>query len=94
LRPDIKAYLTENKDKFAQPDEAGQTVRIDSFGDSTINLLINCFTRTIDYEEWMTIKEDLAFKIREIVEEKAKASFAFPSQSIYVENFDDMGKKK
>ena len=91
---EIRNHLTTNKDKFAQSDEAGLTVRIDSFGDSTINLLINCFTRTIDYEEWMTIKEDLAFKIREIVEEKAKASFAFPSQSIYVENFDDMTKKK
>ncbi len=91
---EIKKYLVANNDQFARPDEAGQTVRIDSFGDSTINLLINCFTRTIDYEEWMTIKEALAFKIREIVEDKAKASFAFPSQSIYIENFDEMAKKK
>ena len=36
------------------------------------------------WSEWLKVKERLAISIKEIVE-KNKASFAFPSQSIYVE---------
>jgi len=39
---------------------------------------------TNDWTEWLSIKERLAITIKEIVE-KNNASFAFPSQSIYVE---------
>ena len=34
--------------------------------------------------EWLSVKERLAIEIKQIVE-KNKASFAFPSQSIYIE---------
>jgi hypothetical protein len=35
--------------------------------------------------EWLAVKVRLAYKIKEIVENE-KASFAFPSSSIYVES--------
>ena len=38
----------------------------------------------ISFEEYTKIVEKLAIEIKQIVE-KNKASFAFPSQSIYVE---------
>ena len=45
---------------------------------------VRCFTKTNEWEEWLAVKERLAIAIKKIVE-KNKASFAFPSQSIYVE---------
>ena len=47
-------------------------------------MLVQTFTITNDWAEFLKIKENLAVKIIEIVENN-KASFAFPSQSIYVE---------
>jgi MscS family membrane protein len=47
-------------------------------------MYIRCFTVTDDWDEWLKVKERLALEIKQIVE-KNNASFAFPSQSIYVE---------
>ena len=49
-------------------------------------MLIQAFTLTNDWGEYLKIKENLAVKIIEIVE-KNKAGFAFPSQSLYVETY-------
>ena len=57
---------------------------MDSFAESSIDLYIRCFTKTDDRDEWLAVKERLAIQIKQIVE-KNGASFAFPSQSIYVE---------
>ena len=38
------------------------------------------------YRESLAVKEALAMAIKEIVEEKAGSSFAFPSQSVYIES--------
>ena len=59
-------------------------VRIDKFSDSSIDIMLYCFTKTTVWGEWLAIKEQLAYKIKEIVE-AAGTSFAFPSRSIYVE---------
>ena len=48
-------------------------------------MLVQCFTKTINWDEYMEIKERLAINIKEVVESE-KAGFAFPSQSIYVES--------
>jgi len=47
-------------------------------------MYIRCFTITDDWDEWLKVKERLAIEIKQIIE-KNNASFAFPSQSIYVE---------
>ena len=47
-------------------------------------MYIRCFTKTDDWDKWLAVKERLAIQIKQIVE-KNGASFAFPSQSIYVE---------
>ena len=48
-------------------------------------MLVECFTKTSEWTKFIEIKENLAIKIKEIVEAE-KAGFAFPSQSIYVES--------
>ncbi len=84
IRDGIEAYVTETED-FAPASEVSTFVRIDSFADSSINMMLYCFTKTTNWGEWLEIKEALACKIIEIVE-GAGAGFAFPSQSVYIEH--------
>jgi MscS family membrane protein len=71
-------------DDFAQPPEVSTFMRVDSFGPSSIDFMLYCFTRTTNWGEWLAIKEELAFSLKAIVEE-AGTGFAFPSSSIYIE---------
>ena len=81
IRDEIEKYVTTHKDFKTS---LGHAVRVDKFSDSSIDMYIRCFTVTDDWDEWLAVKERLAIEIKQIVE-KNKASFAFPSQSIYVE---------
>ena len=83
IRAAIEGYLMTNE-AFVQPPAASLFVRIDAFNNSSIDLMIYCFTHTRVWGEWLVIKEELACRIKEIVEREG-AGFAFPSQSIYVE---------
>ncbi len=78
--------LIENDPKYAKNENTNYFVRIDSFSDSSIDMLVQTFTQTNDWGEYLKIKESLAVNIIEIIE-KNKAGFAFPSQSIYLESF-------
>lgn len=83
IRDEIEAYIL-NSDEFAHPPEVPTFVRVDRFGDSSIDIMVYCFTKTIVWGEWLRIKEQLAYTVKEIVL-GAGTAFAFPSQSIYVE---------
>ena len=77
----IEGFIKKNED-YKQ--DLGYAVRIDKFAESSIDMYVRCFTKTSEWEEWLAVKERLAIGIKKIVE-KNKASFAFPSRSIYVE---------
>ena len=81
VRNEIEDYIKKNED---YKPELGYAVRVDKFANSSIDMYIRCFTKTDDWNEWLVVKERLVISIKQIVE-KNKASFAFPSQSIYVE---------
>ena len=81
IRNEIEDFIKKHEDY--KPD-LGYAVRVDKFADSSIDMYVRCFTKTDDWDEWLAVKERLAISIKQIVE-KNKASFAFPSQSIYVE---------
>ncbi|AAC06958.1 mechanosensitive ion channel family protein [Aquifex aeolicus] len=59
-------------------------VYFENYGDSSLNILIQYYANTNDYEEYLKIIEDINLKIMEIVE-KNGSSFAFPSRSVYIE---------
>ena len=59
-------------------------VNFESFGDSALNIFIYTFTSTANWAKYLDIREDIHIKIMKIVEDNA-SSFAFPSQSIYIE---------
>ena len=81
IRDDIEDYI-KNYEDFNT--ELGYAVRIDKFAESSIDMYVRCFTKTNEWEKWLSVKERLAIQIKQIVE-KNGAAFAFPSQSIYVE---------
>ena len=87
IRDGIERYIHDSQE-FANPSEVSTFVRIDSFNDSSIDIMLYCFTRTTMWGEWLEIKERLAYKVKEIVE-GAGTGFAFPSRSLYLETLPD-----
>ena len=81
IRDQIENYINNSEDYNTS---VGVAVRIDKFSDSSIDMYVRCFTKTDSWNEWLSVKERLAIEIKQIVE-KNNASFAFPSQSIYIE---------
>lgn len=81
---DIADYLHASPDIETDPAKTKTFVYLDSFGSSSIDIMLYCFTKTIDWGEWLGVKEQLAYTIKDIVERHG-ASFAFPSTSLYVE---------
>ncbi len=81
IRDHIEDHINKSEDYDTN---IGVAVRIDKFSDSSIDLYIRCFTKTDSWNEMLKVKERLAIEIKQIVEGN-KASFAFPSQSIYIE---------
>lgn len=81
---DISAYVYQCGDFETDPEQTKTFVFLDSFGNSSIDIMLYCFTKTTIWGEWLQAKERLAYAIKGIVEEHG-AAFAFPSRSLYVE---------
>lgn len=60
-------------------------VYLDEFSDSSMNILVYCFTKSTNWQDWLETKEEVMHRIMEIFE-KNNIEFAFPSLSIYQED--------
>jgi MscS family membrane protein len=69
----IDLHLQTNQDTL---------VVFDAFGDSSLNIMILYYIEIVDYAIYMKIKEDINFRVMEIVLNNG-ADFAFPSRTIY-----------
>ena len=58
-------------------------VYIDEFGGSSINILVYCFSRSPDWEDWLQTKENVMIQISRLVE-KNHCEFAYPTQVIHL----------
>lgn len=58
-------------------------VFIDEYDNSSINILVYCFTRSPNWEDWLTIKEDVIVQIHQLAE-KNSCDFAYPTQTLFV----------
>ena len=81
---DISVYVHEGEDFETDPTRVKTFIVLDSFGASSIDILLYCFTKTTNWGEWLQAKERLAYRVKQIVEGHG-AGFAFPSTSLYVE---------
>jgi MscS family membrane protein len=57
-------------------------VFMDEFADSSINILVYCFTRSVDWTEWLEVKEDVMYKIAKILKEN-NLDFAYPTLTLH-----------
>jgi len=81
IMEDIKEML-KGHEGISQNDSL--MVNFDTFGDSSLNIFIYTFTKTANWKKYLDIRENVNLEIMKIVEDNG-SSFAFPSQSIYVE---------
>ncbi len=66
-------------------------VFIDEFGPSSINILIYCFSRSPDWEDWLHTKQDVMIQIAKLVE-KNNCDFAYPTQAIVLKREEEVEK--
>ncbi len=81
---DTLSYLHSNPSFETDINKVKTFVFVDSFGASSIDIMLYCFTKTTVWGEWLAVKEELAYKVKDIVEGHG-TGFAFPSTSLYVE---------
>lgn len=63
-------------------------VKFNEFSSSSLDILIVYFVLTSEMETFLNVKEEINFKIMEIVNQQG-CSFAFPSTSVYVEKWNN-----
>ncbi|MEZ2795128.1 mechanosensitive ion channel family protein [Proteus terrae] len=78
---DIRTMLMQNNKIDTQ-----QTLLVyfNQFADSSLNIMVYCFTKTTVWAQWLEVQQEVYLKIIEIVH-KHGADFAFPSQTLYIE---------
>lgn len=67
-------------------------VNFTDFQDSALGIFCYFFTNTTNWQEYLMVRERMNLNIMKIVEDN-KASFAFPSQSVYIESLPDNPKQ-
>ena len=72
-------------DNFISNPSQESFVKVTELGSSSIDLTILCYLEVINYTEFSQVKQELNFKIIDIVKHHG-SDFAFPSRSIYIEN--------
>jgi MscS family membrane protein len=58
-------------------------VRFVGYGDFSLNVEIRVYIRTLHYNEFLSVQEDILLRTMKIVEE-AGTGFAFPSRTLYL----------
>ena len=57
-------------------------VNLDNFSSSSIDIMIYCFSRSVIWGEWYEVKEDVMFKVAEILKHN-HLEFAYPTMLIH-----------
>ena len=84
VRKIIEKHHTTRKDYFE--------VHLNSFGESSINILLYCFFEARDWNEELVGRHEIMYAIMLLMKDLG-ISFAFPSQSIYIESMPSEEKK-
>jgi len=82
LNIDKKPYLLKKEDLIGIKNNI--LVYIDEYANSSINILVYCFSKSPNWEDWLETKQDVIVKISELVH-KNSCEFAFPTQTIHIE---------
>lgn len=92
----LPAIISDVKDMLMNHPEIDTTqtlmVNFNQFAASSLDFFIYTFTKTTNWIKFHEVKQDVLFKITEIVE-KHGAEMAFPTSTIHIENDDLMSEK-
>lgn len=80
---DIKALLLEH----GQVQDDTIYVRFMAFNDSSLDIMVYCFTTANDYADYVAVREEINMAILDILDARG-VSAAFPSTSVYMENVE------
>lgn len=80
---EIQIYIDEHKHTSHDG-----IVIFENFGEYSFNIMILYFIQIMEYNEYMKIKEDINFRIMEIVKSNG-AEFAFPARVVYQQQVID-----
>lgn len=84
----LAAIVNDIRDMLKKSTDVDHTqdllVYFDAFADSSLNIMVYCFTKTIDWAEWLAVQQDIYLKIIKIVHSHG-ADFAFPSETLYMQ---------
>ena len=86
-RPQLEQLMADLKkmlDESPYTEKGANIVRLTSFGDSSINILVSAYLKTNAYAVFLEEQNDLNLNIMDIMQ-KDKVDFAFPSTSVYIE---------
>lgn len=67
-----------------------QLVYLDRYNEYSIDILIYCFSKTVNWAKWLEVKQDVMFEIAAILE-KNNLSFAYPTNVQINRNEDSSG---
>ncbi len=86
----VKNYIQSKSRKFEaikredlQGVKRTLLVYIDEYANSSINILVYCFSRSPVWEDWLSVKEDVIIRINELVK-KNNCEFAYPTQTLFL----------
>jgi len=76
---DIQTFIDEHENT-----NQDGLVRFETFGDSSLNVLVLFYVDTTKYDVYLAVVEEINFKIMEIVKSHG-SDFAFPSTTVYLQ---------
>ena len=74
---EIEKFILKDKANFFVSETTPIIVKVSEFADSSINIMVRCFSNTKDYNEFINIKNILALQIKIIVEKSTTAHLLF-----------------
>ena len=82
----IKAIVTDIQSMINLHEKTNQEgrVRFQEFGSSSLDIMVMYFVDSPKWEDLINVKEDINYKIMEIVK-KHNSDFAFPSTTVYLQ---------
>ena len=83
IRKDIESYI-EKSTNLVDSDQVQSTIRVTDFNDSSIDVLVNCFTKSTQWHDYCVAREELIMEIMRIVKNNG-SDFAYPTRTIHVE---------
>lgn len=92
----IQLFLEKVREMLKNdPDVDPEVIQVffTDFGASSLDMLVNYFTRAVQMAEHLRVRERINLKIMKLAEETG-LSFAFPSQTVYFGNELPIGKNR